>query len=361
MTVLTDTPKNVIIKENIINSELTCDDEASHGTGVAGVIAAQTNNSVGPASLAPEADIVILKVFDSKTSSTDTIIKAIKRAVELKCDVINMSLGTSKNSNSMKTAINEAVASGAIVVAAAGNHTSDNADKPLVNSPAMYPAYYDNVISVASVTLDKLRSDFSYHNDKVNISACGDKVLTLSTKYLGGYSYSSGTSFSAPFVSAVAALVKQIKPEITSAEFLELLQRTALPAAEPDNGASYSTYYGAGIVNVGGILDELLGKNITVGEAYLPDGTKTPNALIRNDSFDSYEVTDIWLMEYNGEQSYIRRKKITLPARTELTLTPVNEDVEGDSYIYQRHTVLKHMVWFPDSLIPIGKRTTIGG
>ena len=119
-----------------------------------------------------------------------------------------------------------------------------------------YPASYDGVISVGNL----MRSGGGYtcspssqHNDKVTIIAPGTSVY--STRTNGSYSAVSGTSFSAPYIAAVAALAKSVDKNITPAHFRELLIATADKSFL--NGAERSDYYGYGLVNAGALLRAL--------------------------------------------------------------------------------------------------------
>lgn len=342
----------IVAQKDIIGKSNSVTDTRGHGTMVTGIIAAQTNNTWGTASLAPDADLVIIRAFmnssDGKAVSTKVthIIESINFAIEQKCDVINMSLGISNISvgdlYSLKTAINEADANGIILVAASGNHDSETPDNPGTDSPYMYPASFDNVVSVASVDSTAARSSFSFHNNKVNISACGDNVRGLSMT--GGYTRSSGTSFSTPFITSVAALAKQIDPDMTTEEFLDLLDATASEAAEVES--DYRSSYGSGIVNVGKLLDTLLGINITVGDAELGSDWHT-RSVMTNNGFDSYNIMDMWFMSLDEAHSRSRIKHITLDARSSITVE------------YQGWYTVNHIVWLEDGLVPLRTKDSL--
>lgn len=340
----------IVDKYNALNKSSSVEDTYGHGTQVTGVIAAKTDNGEGLASLANQADLVIIKVFEGKKTTISAIINGLDHAYSQGCDVVNMSLGAKGSSidsstfKSLENAVNDALAAGMILVAAAGNH-SDDGDNPdpdpiPADSPYMYPASFDGVVSVASVDSTGAKSTFSYHNDQVNIAACGDSVRVITTN--GSYRTNSGTSFSAPFVTAAAALAKQINPDITSAEFIELLAETASEAVQPSSGeASYETSYGSGIINVGRMLDTLLGTAITVSDLALNSNWYV-YCTMTNDGFDSYEILEVWFMPDNGTQSNREINHITLNARSSMTTE------------YLGWTTVCHLLWFDDnSLIPL--------
>jgi thermitase len=178
------------------SSSSTADDVNGHGSHVAGIIAAATNNGVGVAGLGWNTDLLDVKVLDDGGSGLySNIINGITWAADHGADVINLSLGGTLDSPSLESAVNYAWSKGAVVVAAAGNSAS---------SAPFYPAYYSNVIAVAATTdLDKLAS-FSDYGDWVDVSAPG---ISIYSTVPGGYAYMSGTSMAAPYVSGLAALL----------------------------------------------------------------------------------------------------------------------------------------------------------
>lgn len=343
--------RNVTVDANEPEAE-DVTDYWGHGTNVAGVIAAATDNETGLSSLAHGADLVIIKAFSGKpsgssgesaTTSVSVLLKAIDYAVNQGCEIINMSSGFPMNSGnkvaaqSMEVTINNAYQKGVIFVASAGNYSSERND-PNADSPLLYPAAFPNTISVASVDNTGNCSTFSYHNKMVDVTACGTGVSLLTAA--GGTSTGSGTSFSAPFVASVAALVKQIEPQCDTDRFRALLAATAQDAGEPGR----DTFYGFGIVNVGRLMDRLLGRRISVSEVSYDPETFTANAIITNSGFDSYRIKDIWKIISNtdgGSQSVVRTETVDLAPRSDVI---VNRTSIHD---------ISHMVWMADSLEPL--------
>ncbi len=161
-----------------------------HGTMVAGIVHL----------VAPTAKIMPLKAFRADgTSNSYDIIRAIYYAVDHGADVINMSFSMASPSTELVRAINYAADHGVICVASAGNLGSDTLS---------FPAALRNVIGVASTTSADLRSQFSnFGSGLVALAAPGEAIVTT---YPGGhYAAVWGTSFSAPFVSGVPALLQQ--------------------------------------------------------------------------------------------------------------------------------------------------------
>ena len=211
------------------------DDTLGHGTFVAGVIGATKDNGVGIAGIAPGVTIVPIKCY--ATDETDFAAQAagIYAAVdEYHCDILNISAGDPEIVPEVEAAIRHALDEGVIVVAAAGN----SGDKQL-----LYPASYDGVISVSNVGRDMVLSATSNKNDHVWVTAPGREIISLG-RLPGTVKMSSGTSFSAPAVAGVAALLKEAFPQMTPADFREILK-----VSSKDLGSKgYDIYYGWGLL-----------------------------------------------------------------------------------------------------------------
>ncbi|MBI2410378.1 MAG: S8 family serine peptidase [Candidatus Kerfeldbacteria bacterium] len=208
-------------------------DEFGHGTHVAGIIAAE-DNSIGVRGVAPSAAVMAVKVLDSEGYGYDSnIADGIRYAVDNGADIINLSLGSSLASNTLKEAVDYAVAAGVLVVAAAGNENS-------FTLPS-YPANYAGVVSVGALTEDGEKAYFSNWG-KVDIMAPGDDIL--STTPGDTYTSYSGTSMASPFVAGVAALVAQTHALTTAAAIRQVLETTADDFGNM-TGSDYVSGYGS--------------------------------------------------------------------------------------------------------------------
>jgi thermitase len=188
----------VVAQINLTASPRGADDFCNHGTHVAGIAAASTNNGVGVAGVGFDASIMNAKVLDDTGSGlVSTAAQGIVWATDNGARVINLSLGhDSVCSQTAQLAVDYAWARNVVVVAAAGNS----------NLPASgQPANCANVISVAATDQADNRASFSNFGQNVDVAAPG--VGILSTNYVGGYQPISGTSQAAPHVAGLAALV----------------------------------------------------------------------------------------------------------------------------------------------------------
>lgn len=230
-------------------------DEIGHGTFVTGTIAADINNSLGIAGIADRAELCIYKTFNQKDTTFEKLLLALEKAIEDECDIINMSLGAAATNidpatvNKLQSIIDTAAENNIIIVAAVGNNGT---------SVLNYPAACNNVIGVGSVGQSLSRSSFSNYNETVFVTAPGEKLTGLWYGSSNSYSVSKtsnrGTSFSTPVVTSMAAIARQIKSDITTDEFKELLKATST-----DLGTEgYDQDFGWGLVNIGKFTDELI-------------------------------------------------------------------------------------------------------
>ncbi|WP_179884276.1 S8 family serine peptidase [Bacillus toyonensis] len=262
-------PNHPDLKEKIMDPiNFTSDDPEDyidilgHGTSVAGIAAAVTNNQTGIASASYNtAYIVPVKVFAGGPKSiTTTILKGIMYAIEQKVDVMNMSFGSGAYSQNTQEALEMAWDQGIISIAARGNDGSEQID---------YPNCYNYVLSVSATNkLDRLASFSSWGTD-VGITAPGVAILSTTPTYplLGyqlNYDAADGTSFSTPFVSGVAAILRVIKPSASNQEIIQVIQRSARSLDTKDK--KWDPFYGYGLLNLSAAVQEIKRPQIPYGE-----------------------------------------------------------------------------------------------
>ena len=208
------------------------EDRQGHGTAVARILGAVTNNSRGTAGVAWEVRLVALRVFGTGSGDTTTtadLIDAIQYADENNVTVITIAWTTTAGSRALEDAIR---ASPALFVAAAGNSGSDNDLAP------RYPASYrlPNLVAVAATdNTDRLAPFSNYGRESVDLAAPGTGIPVYACADPGaadprcGYYLMDGTSAAVPQVAGVAVLVKSANPRLTAPELREILRTSAKP------------------------------------------------------------------------------------------------------------------------------------
>jgi type VII secretion-associated serine protease mycosin len=200
-------------------------DRVGHGTKVAGIIAARRSPESGFIGLAPEAVIIPIRQNDDQGSgNVNTMIAAIKYAADAGAKVINISQDTATRmpaelDAAFRAAIKYAQAKDALVVAAAGNNGVNGTVKET------YPAAYPGVLAVAASGRNNERAPFSQPGKFVGVAAPG--IDMISTVPRGGHCVDHGTSFAAPYVSGVAALIRAKHPGWTYEQVITQIEQTA--------------------------------------------------------------------------------------------------------------------------------------
>ncbi len=193
--------KSKVVSNTNFTASKSATDRNGHGTHVAGIAAATTNNARGVASIGYSSSLMNVKVLsDNGSGYYSWIANGIIFAADNGAKVINMSLGGSSASQTLQDAIDYAWSKGVVIVAAAGNNN---------NSTPSYPAYYAHVIAVGATDENDSRASFSNFGDWVDVAAPGVNILST-YPHIGRtdrYAYLSGTSMASPFVAGLAALV----------------------------------------------------------------------------------------------------------------------------------------------------------
>jgi len=191
-----DLAGQVVVEVNFTLSPAS-DDVYGHGTHIAGIIAATSNNSMGIAGLAPESRLMNIKVADDYGRCRSAIAaKGIVWAVDNGANIINISIEIEEPSRELEEAIDYAWSRGVLVVAAAGNQAT---------GLPVYPAFYKNCIAVTATDQDDRLAPLSNRGEWVDVAAPGFNIY--STLPGDDYGYESGTSFATAYVSGLAALL----------------------------------------------------------------------------------------------------------------------------------------------------------
>ncbi len=251
---------------NFVAMNSTMTDDLGHGTRVAGIIAAEGNNGTGIAGIAFGAKILSLDVVDaSGVVTTARIIPAIKYAVDHGAQVINMSLQFYAPSQLLEEACEKA-SEHAVLVASAGNENQ--------GETPVYPASYDSVIGVGATEIgNDTRAPFSNYNGTettlVDLIAPGVNIFTTIPGSVYDGLYTNGTSFAAPMVSGVAALLQSHYPSQSPQGIFNQLKKTATPVA---SGLGWNKIWGR--LSAEDALKIPLLPQLTVASVSIDDSTK---------------------------------------------------------------------------------------
>lgn len=219
-------------------------DCVSHGTAAASIIAAAPVAGVGFHGVAPDARILPVRVTDRELNDSGDptpinpgiVAEGIRYAVDSGAGVINLSLSGYGDFAEIRDAVAYARSRDVLIVAAAGNRDD-------LEPVPSFPASYDGVVGVGSIDIEGVRARGSQVGPYVDLVAPGQDVVGASR--VAGHDYWAGTSFAAPFVSGVAALVRAAHPELSAPE----VARRLLATADPAPGGKDSLEYGHGVVD----------------------------------------------------------------------------------------------------------------
>jgi subtilisin family serine protease len=206
---------------DLVSGDADPADDHGHGTAVAGVIAARSNNHEGLAGICWRCSVMPIKVLDASGSGDDTLIAAgIVWATDHRAQVINLSLGGPGASQELSNAIGYAAGKGVIVVAAAGNSGT---------TTQFFPAADPRSVSVAATTVADHRYSWSNFGPWVRVAAPGCNLAPLLG---GGYGTFCGTSSATPLVTGLIALELSAEPAATAEQVEQALVRAAVPLPE---------------------------------------------------------------------------------------------------------------------------------
>ena len=276
-------------------------DSIGHGTHVAGIIAAITDNGLGISGVAPAARIMTLKVFPNAFNSV--IARAIYYAVDNGAQILNMSFGSPFPSKTVADALAYARSQGLLPVVAAGN---DGAEA--VN----YPAADTAVLCVGALNYLGRVTTFSTMGSYLDLVAPGEAILSLRAAGTDMYAengepdvhilnehyyLADGTSMASPYAAGCAAAVLSIEGGLTPNRLVDILTRSCVDLVDPyGTGASYpgwDKYSGYGAVNLGRALNELAG--VTVGidspqEGEVHSGMVAITGTVAGSNFTGYDL-----------------------------------------------------------------------
>ncbi|HJP94768.1 MAG TPA: S8 family serine peptidase [Pyrinomonadaceae bacterium] len=230
-------------------------DEQGHGTAVAGIIAAEGNNSLGITGVMWRASLMSVRVLDNTgTGDVADAVEAIDYAVAHGAQVINLSWGTGGESVALKDAIERAIRRNVVVVCSAGNGGRD------IDASPYYPASSSirNLVSVAATdSFDQLPSWSNWGARSVTVAAPGTNILT--TQRGGGYWGVTGTSAAAPIVSGIAGLLRTTRPQAPASIVVKAISDGVRPMVSLAGKVS-----SGGIANAAEALSKLHSTNLSL-------------------------------------------------------------------------------------------------
>jgi len=211
---------------DFVNNDNDATDDNGHGTMVAGIAAADTNNNAGIAGVAWNCKILPVKVIDATGNGFyDEIVAGIRWAVDNGAAVINMSIGGEDAADIMREAVKYAHDKGVVVCAAAGNN----------GGSVLYPAAYDAyVLAAAATDYNDARPSWSNPGPQVDVAAPGVRIACPVPTWFwaanGGssrdepYAFADGTSMSSPHVAGLAALILDLKPSLSADNVMDVIR-----------------------------------------------------------------------------------------------------------------------------------------
>ncbi|HEX7066551.1 MAG TPA: S8 family serine peptidase, partial [Bacillales bacterium] len=232
---------------DFVNGDSNPADDNGHGTHVAGIISATANNKTGIAGVAFNTKILPVKIANENgVIVSSRSVSGIYYAIKHGADVINMSYGSIGPNQAELEALQDAFNKGIVLVAASGNTGSQILE---------FPASYYPVISVAATDRNHQYTSFSTWGPMVDVAAPGLDIFSTDITGNGGYSaksYSaeSGTSFSAPMISGLAALLKAEHPKWGPNQIEWALELGVMQS----EGKRWSQHLGYGVVDAEKIL-----------------------------------------------------------------------------------------------------------
>ena len=214
--------------------------EGSHGTEIAGLIGAKTNNTHGVAGMAggnnsSGVTLIPYRVIERGGDTTSSLGTAIKKAVDQGANIINISMGQA-STPSVIEALDYAHDHGVIVICATGNEGN-----PYIS----FPASYNTTIAVGASNFNDLHA--SYSNYGTGIDLVAPTYLSLTTSLNNGYSYMTATSMAAALVSGTAALMLSVNSSLTHEQIRLILHKTAIKLSDytyDSNGWNSEVGYG---------------------------------------------------------------------------------------------------------------------
>jgi subtilisin family serine protease len=328
-------------------------DDNGHGTRVAGVIVA-AENKWGYRGLLKSAKLMPVKVIKADGEGTEfDVAQGIYYAVDHGADIVLLSAGFPFNSENMRDAVLYAHEHDVLVIAASGNSEAQD-----ISSQINYPAAYPSVIAVGAVNEKDEHERYSNYGPELDVVAPG-RVYT--TDVGGGFTVDEGTSFAAPQVAGLAALIMEKFPNLTPLEVRHHIRYTAQDVGP--EGWDEMTGYGR--IDVGKALTEPPVKDLYAENETLEDAAPLPIETIVSAEIRNNEDQDVYYVDapYPGTIQLHIRLHVGKYEGVDLIFYPNGRPDEAQTFTIQKEKVLKISVPAGKSFVRIAynkneRRTT---
>lgn len=220
-------------------------DDSGHGTHVAGIASASTDNRIGIAGIAPDCQIMPIKVLKNGRGTDVDIAEGIIWAANKGADVANLSVGLYTKSTALERAVKYGLNKNMVIVSSAGNDSK--------SSKIHLPSMIKGVIEVSATNQRDRLASFSNYDQQISVAAPGDKIYStmptynveLTSESGKNYGVMSGTSMASPIVAGLAALLKSQDKSLTPKEIKQHIEETAFDLGKK----GYDEYYGYGRID----------------------------------------------------------------------------------------------------------------
>ena len=284
-----DLASKVVSGWDFENDDDTPQDDHGHGTQVAGVAAAASNNSIGIAGVSWGAKIMPIKVLNSANWGTVSNVAAgITYAADHGAQIINLSLGKRllPDPDTLKQAVDYAYSKGCLLVAA----TNDDG-----SSTVVYPAGYPNVLAVGATDYNDEWMTTSGYGSYIDVVAPGQEIPVTYWSSTGStYSLGSGTSVATPHAAGLASLIWSLQPSYTVTNVMNIIEWTSEDITTSPAGTGWDEYTGWGRINARRALAGIIGyvkdnEGYAAGAATVSaDGPVTGSTTAQGDGFFRY-------------------------------------------------------------------------
>lgn len=251
--------RNYIGRNDPGYDEFDTQDRIGHGTAVAGIVGAVGDNGIGIAGTSMNVRLMPLRVGDNGGAPVSVIAEAVRDAVDMGADVINLSLGSNSPNVTLENSLKYAESNDVIVTAAAGNKSGE----------VSFPGSYNTTIAVGATTLDGSEiAEFSSQVSVTDLVAPGVGVLTTYFTQDQGDVYATvqGTSFSTPIVTGTAAMIHAVNPDLDVHQIRALLRETAQKTFSEGTNGTGSGLLDANAALRGALVPAFAGTWLTADE-----------------------------------------------------------------------------------------------